>query len=655
MTLTPTRTDPADTGRPAGSGAGARWWSAPLRRGPDGTGPRLAALDGLRALAVTAVIVFHAFPGTFPGGFIGVDVFFVLSGFLITTGLLRERARGRIGVRRFWLRRARRLLPALALLVVGCGAALAVIGGDPAVGFGAQLVAAAGFFTNWHLIAAGNNYFAESSPPILQHLWSLAVEEQFYLVWPIALIAMMMLFPRNRTRLLAVAAAAAVSILAMAAFAAIGDIGRAYYGSDTHAFALLAGALLALARQLGLVPRRATSDLGGALALAGLTLAVLVLAGEDRTTYILGLPAVAGLTALIVATVVAGHGPLARALSVEPLRRIGVISYGLYLWHWPILIGLRYRFGDVAHDHAVLTASVAVALTLAVAAASYVWVERPIVHLGFTGYAAAIAAQVRRPGRSRAVAGVVAGALVLAGVLTTVTALRAPQETTAQQQIEAGQAAIREANAQAKAAASAHAATKAKKAKKAAEKNGDAHRGATHERSTSRRDGTATVPVGRRMTGIGDSVMLAAAPALLDRFAGIDIHAEVSRQASAVPGVMRMLKRQHRLRQVVLIGVGTNGYLGSGVLAELRRIAGPQRLLVFVNVYADREWEHSVNSQLSAYVRSDPKARLVDWRDAISAHLDDLGPDRIHPGTAGGKLYAATVAAVLSGLSGLSG
>lgn len=593
---------------------------------------RLGSLDGLRGLAVVGVLLFHAFPDGLPGGFVGVDVFFVLSGFLITDGLLRERTRGRIGLGRFWLRRARRLLPALTVLILATGTAVAAMGGDPGVDFGGQLIAAAAFGTNWHLIAAGNSYFTESSPPVLQHLWSLAVEEQFYVLWPLAIIGVMTVLRRNRHRLLLVVGLAMLSVLAMAIAALAGHTGRSYYGTDTHCFGLLAGAALALARQQGLVPRRITSDLSGGLALAGLVLAGVVLSGEDRATYILGLPAVAGLTVLIVTTVAAGDGILARSLAVTPLRQLGLISYGLYLWHWPLLVLLRYRCPVWTHAHPGLCAAVALGLSLAAASASYRWIEQPIQRRGFRACLAGLLAGVDEPGPRRLGVVATALALVVGGAATVTASFRAPAETSAQAQISAGQRAI--------------AAARYRPLKR---HHGPAARG-DQQHADQRHRQHRKLPLGRRTTAIGDSVMLASAPGLLDRFPGIDIHAQVSRQAAVVPGLMQDLKRQHRLRPVVLIGVGTNGYLGEGTLARIRRVAGPRRQLVFVNVFVDRVWAASVNRELAGFARHHRRTRLVDWYAAIVGHQDELGPDHIHPGPSGGRRYAAAVAAVTRGL-----
>ncbi|MEP9382141.1 acyltransferase family protein [Nocardioides sp. KR10-350] len=599
--------------------------------GPRRLRERVAALDGLRGLAVLGVIGFHTFPDQLPGGFVGVDVFFVLSGFLITGGLLRRDGRGAIG--RFWLRRARRLLPALVAMVLACGLGVLLVGGDPGVGFGGQLAAAAGFVTNWHLVATGSSYFSEASPPVLQHLWSLAVEEQFYVVWPLALLALSAVVRRWGLRpvVAVVAALAAASVVAAGLFAAAGETGRAYYGTDSHAFGLLAGAVLALARERNPVPRGRRPDLAGAIGLLGLLLACLVLTGDRPTTYAVGLPAVVGLTVLVVACVTRG-GPLARALSVAPLRRIGLVSYGLYLWHWPVLVLLRYRAPVWTHVHPVRCAVVAVLLTAAAATASYLLLERPIQRDGFREYAAGVVRRLRWPGPAR-IALVTAGVVALACVgATAVAALRAPQHTVAEAQILAGQRAIAKASL---AASHRTAATPT------------AQRRREHARHAEKGRHRTPLPLGPRLTAVGDSVMLASAPGLLARFPGISIDAKVSRQAGVVPGILRDLARHHRLRPVVMVGVGTNGPIPAGTLEAIRRILGPKRELVLVNVYVDRPWAGGVNRTLASYAAHARRTRLVDWRSAIAQHQDLLGPDHIHPGPSGGRLYAATVAAAL--------
>ncbi|HEY5012857.1 MAG TPA: acyltransferase, partial [Acidimicrobiia bacterium] len=349
--------------------------------------PRLRyepALDGLRGFAVLAVMGYHARVGWLRGGFVGVDVFFVLSGYLITALLLAEHAQtGRIDTPAFWGRRARRLLPALLLLLLGVAGYVAFIAysGDRGA-IRADAVASLLYVQNWHLAWSGTSYFAAfKAPSPLRHLWSLAIEEQFYVVWPVALLVLLRVARGRRWVLAAsIAVGAAASALLMAALYRTGhDPSRVYYGTDTRAQELLVGASLAvvLSRAAGL-----PAVVGRLLRWAGLPAAVAVVwvvtRAADSSTWLYrgGFLAVAVATAVVVATIVTGPAhELPRALGVAPLRATGRISYGLYLWHWPVYLVLDPdRTG--LHDAGLLALRLAV--TFAIAILSFVLVERPV-------------------------------------------------------------------------------------------------------------------------------------------------------------------------------------------------------------------------------------------------------------------------------------
>ena len=309
------------------------------------------ALDGVRAVAVVAVLLFHGGVSWAGGGFLGVDVFFVLSGFLITTLLLEEASgTGRVALRAFWARRARRLLPAL-LVVIGAVLALSqwIAPDRPFREVRLDAVAGLGYVANWRFIAADADYFARAAGPSpLEHLWSLAVEEQFYLVWPV--VAAVLLVRRHRALLGIVAAIGAVASATAMAVLYDGGSGtsRAYFGADTRIHVVLVGAAAAVlldrlrARSSGVPP---VGDRAcGAAALVGLAVVLTVIAtstGQDSFLYHGGFLAVAVETAIVLVAVTVAPGCLvARALAVRPLVELGRISYGVYLWHWPVYLYL---------------------------------------------------------------------------------------------------------------------------------------------------------------------------------------------------------------------------------------------------------------------------------------------------------------------------
>lgn len=314
--------------------------------GASGPGHRYRPhLDGLRAVAVYLVVAFHAGAHRWSGGFIGVDVFFVLSGYLVTQLLVRDvETEGRIRFATFYSRRFRRLLPAAFAALLVTGGVFAAVAPPTAAHDAVDAIRAAFVYVaNWHFIAQEADYFAagiQDSPVV--HFWSLAIEEQFYVLWPIALAGLVAAGRRIRRRWwgpvrLAVAAGAVASATAAVVIGA-GDVTRAYYGTDTRAYQLLLGAFLALTPALFDLPRRVRSLLRWAAPFALAGLVVLATSLVEVGPIGRGLLAAALTALLLVAVENVPGGLVGRALSVEPLTYLGKISYGTYLWHWPVIV-----------------------------------------------------------------------------------------------------------------------------------------------------------------------------------------------------------------------------------------------------------------------------------------------------------------------------
>ncbi len=345
--------------------------------------PHVDALDGLRGMAVAGVLLFHG--GHLTGGYLGVDLFFVLSGFLITSLLLVEAGeRDAIALGSFWARRARRLLPALAGLLVGV-ALYAFFVAQPSEldQIRGDALATMGYVANWHAIATGQDYWALfRAPSPLEHAWSLAIEEQFYLVWPLVFVALLAWWKERTARAVLVVALlfAAVSTALMVATYDPADPSRAYFGTDTRATGILLGAALAAALAIWGPTRSRAGRLGvegaGWVGVVVLALAWTRLDGESATLYRGGF-LVCGLATVLVISA-ATHpqrGPLARALGWRPLCLLGIISYGLYLWHWPVDIVLD---GDRTGISGWALFALQTAVAIVIAVASYRWLERPI-------------------------------------------------------------------------------------------------------------------------------------------------------------------------------------------------------------------------------------------------------------------------------------
>ncbi|MEI2777559.1 MAG: acyltransferase family protein [Tetrasphaera sp.] len=612
--------------RPDGQAGGDPRPSAPR----PASGSRLAGLDGLRAVAIAAVLIFHLNPAWLPGGFLGVDIFFVVSGFLITTLLVRERARtGRVDLSAFWTRRARRLLPAL-IACVGASVLLArLVETDLLVGIGRQILGALTFSTNWVEIAAGSDYFHSTTPQLFMNLWSLAVEEQFYLIWPLLSLALLGYVHSPRARA-AIAAGAGVASTALMALRFDPDAGatRVYYGTDTHLMGLMFGAALAFAyagpdRLLldGAAFQRVRRPL--TVALAGQLALLLWFADEASAwTFRGGLALACLVTTGLVALAVTGQGSLPRALDLPPLRWIGERSYGIYLWHWPVILVVSQDIRTTPGADGYLGSRLwCVLVTLAIADLSYRFVETPIRRDGFR----AVARRVRDAaplGRVRPATVVVAG-LAIWAVAVAAVAATAPAQTSTQRMIDA--------NATAAAAG-----------------------GASRPRSTGAGGSGSvtqnwTMPTGKEIDLYGDSMAVGSVPALKYYFPGIRIDAKSNRRWG--DALAAVTASGSNIRRAVVLSFGTNAGVDAAQLGAILDRLGPQRMVVLVNLHLNMARTSGDNAALAAAAASRPNVILADWNAAVTADPGQLQPDGIHPSLTGQHLYASTIRQAFADLS----
>lgn len=606
--------------------------------------PLLPALDGLRALAVTAVLLYHAEVRAVPGGFLGVESFFVVSGYLIT-GLLWTEAvsTDRMRLPRFWARRARRLLPALGVTVFATTAGvLGFYYAEMAAKARGEIVAAATYVSNWYLVFARRSYFEEAGRPSpFRHLWSLAVEEQFYLLFPLLFgVALFLVGRRARRVAVLFGAAAALSTVEMwVLYRPGGDPSRVYYGTDTRAAGLLIGVTLALLwRPWERADGGLLSSLAGrplprawpdALAAAGLAaLAVAAVRFEEHRAYVYrgGIQLVAVATAAVIVGTTGSAGVLRRILGSAPLTAVGRRSYSLYLWHWPVYVATRPGL-DVPWT-AGPTLALRLVVTGALAELSYRFVEQPF-RRGALGRAArrlhqtfATATPDRRSRLRRrwgAIAATTATILLAMGVA--VVLAEPPPPLTALQTPDADFVATGVVSAQP-----------------------DVVPGTEMPGEPTP---TTTARPRTEVYAVGDSVMLGAVDAVKRAVPGTVVNAKVGRQIDDGIDIVRTLRARDRLPRVLVVHLGNNGGIDAGQLDKLLAAAGDVEV-VLVTVKVTRRWEGPNNDVLSEAARTHPRIRLVDWKNlAGTCRGDVFFEDGTHLKPDGQACYAAAIASAV--------
>ena len=634
---------------------------------------RIAGLDGLRALAVTAVVAYHAGATWLPGGFLGVDVFFVLSGFLITTLILHEVAgTGRLDVRTFYRRRVRRLVPALWVMLAVVSL-VGIIMRDQLASLRWHVLAGATYVSNWWQLLADDSYFESSGrPPLLRHLWSLAIEGQFYLLAPaIAWIA----FRWGKRRLAWIALVLAGLSTATMAWLAItrempipNDPSRLYFGTDTHASGLLIGVVLGALLAAGPLVRRwwtpAVADLVGVGSLVALAVVMTQVGEFSGALYRGGFLLVAVLSAIAIAVCLHPGALVGRALDWAPLVWLGTRSYGIYLWHWPVFMLTRPGIDLPWTGWAVQTARIAFVLMLA--EASYRLVERPIRRGALVRLAATMRAG-GRPGRTatRAVRVGAAACIALIAALLVVPPSRSDAEQAADAVMNStsslsGAAAtpsagprqgigLGENQAPSARLASLDAPT-TKSGLVRASKSVLVDPGAVPSTGaiTDGSQDAAGVAVAvapappnpaeiiGTMTAVGDSVLAMAAPDLIAK--GMAVDAVKSRQFREMVDIVVAQRDAGTLGNTVVIQGGTNGPIAESDLRRLLDATADRRVYV-LTMRAPVTWEGLNNELLPRIAAEYPQVQVIDWHTISGQHPEWLYSDGIHPregeGTAG--------------------
>lgn len=621
----------------------------------------IPALDGLRTLAVVAVVLYHLNLTWAQGGLLGVTIFFVLSGYLITRLLLNEVAKtGRIDLKSFWIRRIRRLFPAVVTVVVVTCALCTIFNHVMLTKMRPDILPSLLFFNNWWQIAQNVSYFnALGDPSPLTHFWSLAIEEQFYLIWPLLLLAMVSMHvskPNTRRVVLGLAAASALAMMVLYNPAA--DPSRVYYGTDTRVFSLLLGAWMAFIPDRDLAPVRLAHRLGlnrlsraakhgknaedkpskkvdesadtalaqpsalvrfwsspasidvlGVVGLVGLAAMVALTNGYTAFQYRGGTLLCSILTLMVIAACVQPQGMVARALSAEPLVWIGKRSYSIYLWHYPLLLLMNpvANISDTPWWQYILQ----VLVVVAVAECSYRFIETPFRKGAFGRTVSELregtttpASWVRAHIPVCAVCGVVL--VVALGGLVFV-------PDTSALSGEGAEILNKEAK---------NAKPQDQQAADDTDKDNDGFPDGSYD-----------------LLMIGDSVSLRAVDSFDGVFPHSHIDAEKGRQFDAGRTTFEGYIQQNLAGKIVVFALGTNGLVTDAQIDAIMADAGNQRTVVFVNTRSPQPWVGATNQAIANAATRYKNVRVIDWY-GYSANRNDLfDGDGTHLSNAGVTEY----------------
>ncbi len=579
----------------------------------------IPALDGLRAFAVLAVIAYHMGASWAPGGLLGVTVFFVLSGYLITSLLLIEWDNTRkIDLPQFWLRRVRRLLPAIVFVIL-CTAALCIVFDHSLLTkLREDMWAALLWVTNWWYIFHDVSYFdALGAPSPLTHFWSLAIEEQFYLFWPVILFIAHKCHVKRTTMRNATLAVALLSALEMALlFNPDADPSRVYYGTDTRAFSLLIGAWLAFVWPSHLLGAKKTVHLSkqvrnvldgvGIAALIALLALVVFVDGFSPFLYRGGLLLASVLTAVVIAVMVHPASLLGRAASAKPLVWVGLRSYGIYLWHYPLLLLMSPT--SAIEGTPWWMYPVEIVVIFACAAFSYRFVENPIRKGSIGAFVKSVRAkELDVPDwlRTHAIPTVAAVALCV----FTVGGLIVVPPTSA---LEGGDLLKQEG----------------------------AQTAGLPANPPEGEDAPAAAEAPKLdVLMIGDSVSVRAIPYFQEAFPYGAIDAAVNRQFSLGRDVYEGYAKQGIIGGAVVFALGTNGPVSDEQIDELMGNIGSDKQVFFVNTRSPQSWMEATNAALASAADRYENAHVIDWYSFSASNGTYFDGDGTHLSEEGAQAY----------------
>ncbi|MEO4053911.1 acyltransferase family protein [Solibacillus sp. CAU 1738] len=595
----------------------------------------IPGLDGVRALAVLAVIAYHFSFSWARGGFLGVDIFFVLSGYLITSSILPiEGEILTISLRQFWIKRFRRLLPAAYVMIITTFVWVTLFNKELLHTLRGDAISSFFYSSNWWFIFHEISYFDSfGSPSPLKNLWSLAIEEQFYIIWPILLFLGLYLFKKRSHLSIIVFIGAICSALLMAILYEPGiDPSRVYYGTDTRSFELLIGCVLAFVWPMKkLSPKKLSTMHVYSLNIVGMiTFSIFILSiffVDEYQTFLYrgGMFLFCINAAVFIACVCHPSSFIGKLLSFKPLRWIGSRSYGIYLWHYPIMV-----LGTPVHEignPAYWRIGLQLVLILIIAELSYRFIEMPIRKKGFRSYFREHLFVNSNKWRSFSFSRKISTALIPLLLLIFFTGITGVVDADQQDskdyptKVEINVGEQPSSNDQE---------TLEKNDTNLDEEEVDTNVDQDIETPETENDSSAN-PL-NSYTGIlaiGDSVMIDIATSLQTIYPGITIDAEIGRQVAQAIKLAPNYAHFNQPNKAVIIQLGTNGYFSKDSIDTLLG-AFSNADIYLVNARVPRPWESKVNDALSNKAQEHDNITLIDWHSTAIDHPEYFAPDGVH-------------------------
>lgn len=605
----------------------------------------ITGFDGIRTIAVVGVILYHLFPNTMRGGYLGVPIFFAVSGYLITDLLRQEWLKTEtIDVKGFYIRRMKRLYPGLLAMLITSSAYIVLFQRDLLNNLRSVVASSVFYYNNWWQIFRGFSYFdrfTTQSP--FTHIWSLAVEAQNYLIWPLLFIVLKK-YVKNSGKIFGLVMGLAVGsgILMAVLYTPGADPTRVYYGTDTRLFSILMGSALAFVwpsfRLKEEIPVKAKKLLNGIgiFSLVVLLLSFVSLSDHLAFVYYGGMFIVSIFATVLVAVTAHPGADLNNWLTNPVFKWIGKRSYGIYLYQFPIMIFYEAKIKNLS-DHVYIHSLIEIALILGISELSYRFIEKPLGKFYYKYTWLAIKDFFRKPWftvpKMTALISVVLSCFALFAL-----AIAPSNEVTAdQQQLQKNIEANKKKAEQRK---------EEEKAKNEGETQDSTKQPAPKPEANF--DLTAQeVKKAQEMeiTAFGDSVILDAAAGLQEIFPKMIVDGEVGRQLYTSAPIIEKLDKEKLLKNNVLVGLGTNGSFTEAQFDEFMKAIGPQRKVFWINVRVPtRRWQNEVNTMLETMKNKYKNLVVIDWYDYSNEHEEWFYDDRVHPNVDGQVKYSSFIA-----------